>query len=69
MPIETIRGGAATYHLIAYDADGKERTDDPAGLMSQWAVKIVKDQPVTDVFLVSHGWRGDIPAAREQYGR
>ena len=69
MPIETIPGGALTYHLIAYDAEGKERPDDPAGLMSQLAAKALADQPVTDVFLLSHGWRGDIPGAREQYGR
>jgi hypothetical protein len=69
MPIETIPGGAMTYHLIAYDADGRERPDDPAGLMSQLTAQVVHDKPVTDVFLLSHGWRGDIPGAREQYGR
>ena len=68
MPIETIPGGAMTYHLIAYDAEGKERPDDPAGLMSQLVAKALEDQPVTDVFLLSHGWRGDIPGP-EQYGR
>ena len=67
MPIETIPGSTLTYDLIAYDADGKERQDDPDGLMSQRAARTVADQAVTDVFLFSHGWMGDIPASRAQY--
>jgi hypothetical protein len=69
MPIETVPGTAITYHLIAYDAQGCERQDDPAGLMSQKAVAAVKGGAATDVFLLSHGWRGDLPAARAQDGR
>ena len=30
MPIETVPGTAIAYHLIAYDAEGRERQDDPA---------------------------------------
>src|SRR4051794_6248605 len=37
--------------------------------MSLKAVDALKDPSVTDVFLLSHGWRGDLPAARDQYGR
>lgn len=69
MPIVTVRGTAITYHLIAYDADGRERQDDPGGLMSRLAVDALKDPAVSDVFLLSHGWRGDVPAARDQYDR
>jgi hypothetical protein len=69
MPIEIVPGTAITYHLIAHDAEGRERQDDPSGLMSQRVVDVVKDPAVTDVFLLSHGWRGDLPAARAQYGR
>jgi hypothetical protein len=55
------------YDLIAYDADGAERTDDPDGLMSHRVLDTVAGEPVTDVFLMSHGWQGDIPDAKEQY--
>jgi hypothetical protein len=69
MHIETVANTGLTYHLIAYDAAGRERADDPDGLMSRRAVAAVGGSPITDVFLFSHGWMGDIPAAREQYGR
>ena len=64
MPTETVPGSTITYQLIAYDAEGRERTDDPEGLMSRRAVDALADASVTDVFLLSHGWRGDVPAAR-----
>jgi hypothetical protein len=72
MPIETVAGTDLTYYLIAFDATGDERTDDPddpSGRLSQRAVSVVADEPVTDVFLMSHGWRGDVPSARGQYTR
>jgi hypothetical protein len=67
MSIEMVPGTALRYYLIAFDADGHERTDDPDGLMSQRAVAVLGQEPITDVFVISHGWKGDVPAAREQY--
>ncbi|CAG9180897.1 hypothetical protein LMG23992_04335 [Cupriavidus laharis] len=76
MPIQTIAATGTTYALIALDTDGSERNDDPdaAGgqpgrlsdrLLAQW-----RGGPApTDIFLWSHGWQGDIPAARSQYDR
>ena len=32
-------------------------------------METVAREPITDVFLMSHGWKGDVPSAREQYGR
>jgi hypothetical protein len=57
------------YYLIAFDADGRERTDDPDGSMSQLLLGRIEQtaDPVTDVFLLSHGWLGDIPGAKRQY--
>jgi hypothetical protein len=69
MSIEKVPNTSITYHLIAYDAQGRERQDDPDGLMSRRAVEALREPGVTDVFLLSHGWRGDIPAARSQYAR
>jgi hypothetical protein len=67
VPVEKVPATELTYHLIAFDSAGRERTDDPDGLMSQKVLDILATEPVTDVFLLSHGWKGDIPAAREQY--
>jgi hypothetical protein len=58
-----------SYYLIAFDKDGKERTDDAEGLMSQKVADILAQEPVTDVFIFSHGWLGDVPAAISQYNR
>ena len=69
MPVEKVPGTALTYHLIAFDADGRERTDDPGGVMSKRVLDAVRETPVTDVFLFTHGWMGDVPAARDQFGR
>jgi hypothetical protein len=68
MPVETTPGSARQYYLIAFDAGGNERTDDAAGLMSEKITAALTNEPVTDVFLLSHGWQGDVPSARRQYG-
>jgi hypothetical protein len=69
MPIRQVQGTDRRYYLIAYDKDGVERRDDPDGVMSDVAANAVQGGGVTDVFLVSHGWKGDVPAAIEQYDR
>ncbi|MGL5195405.1 MAG: hypothetical protein ACRC8Y_17625, partial [Chroococcales cyanobacterium] len=66
MPIETVPGTALNYYLIAFDAKGKER-EEQGGLISQKALELLKNEPITDVFIMSHGWMGDMPAARYQY--
>lgn len=60
----------AAYDLICFDSAGKERTDDPDGLMSDLLLRTLAadEGGVTDVFVFSHGWLGDLPAARKQYG-
>ncbi len=68
MTIETVPGTSTQYYLIAFDADGRERADDPDGLMSTRALDAMRAEKATDVFLLSHGWKGDIPAAKAQYG-
>jgi hypothetical protein len=68
MAIENVPGTPLTYYLIAFDKNGRERNDDPdGGTLSNRMLADLGAQPVTDVFLISHGWKGDIPAAREQY--
>ena len=73
MTIETIPNTDTSYYLLAFDKHGVERADDPdalAGkLLSDRVKQELRDQPITDVFLISHGWKGDIPAAKDQYNR
>ena len=69
MPIETVPGTSLNYYLVAFDAAGNERDDDPDGLMSQKILDVLSNEPITDVFLISHGWLGDVPAARQQYNK
>lgn len=68
MPIETVPGTSLNYYLIAFDAKGKERQEE-GGLISQKVLELLKNEPITDVFIMSHGWMGDMPAARDQYNR
>lgn len=67
MPIEKVDKTELAYHLICFDAAGVERMDDPDGHISQSALDVLQKDPITDVFLMSHGWMGDIPAAKKQY--
>ena len=67
MSIESVPGTDLNYFLVTFDENGKERSDDPDGLMSEKVLETLCSVPVSDVFLFSHGWKGDIPAAQEQY--
>jgi hypothetical protein len=66
MPNETVPGTDLEYYLIAFDAEGREW--DPTSGPIRWRVQqALRAQPITDVFLMSLGWMGDVPAARRQY--
>jgi hypothetical protein len=69
MPIETVPNTGLKYYLVAFDGGGDERTEPSGGKLSEAVMAAVRDEPVTDVFVMSHGWQGDVPAAREQYAR
>jgi len=69
MPIEELRDVGLHYHLIAFDDEGRERRDDPAGRMSEVTAETLAREPITDVFIFSHGWMADLPAARRQYAK
>jgi hypothetical protein len=66
--VETIPNTKLSYFLIPYDSDGKEGPDE-AGLLSERVLEAVKQGDVSDVLLLSHGWKGDLPAAQDQYNR
>ena len=58
-----------SYDLVCFDSSGDERRDDPDGLMSDLVLRTLApdDSGITDVFLLSHGWMGDLAAAQSQY--
>ncbi len=71
MSFHTIPNTAIEYGLLAFDSDGRERDDDEAGggLFSRTLLdRIAAEQP-TNIFLFSHGWKGDGPGSIEQYNR
>lgn len=57
------------YFLINHDDNGLERREADGTLLSDVVFNLLDDPNAsyTDVFLMSHGWKGDLPAAREQY--
>ena len=67
MPIEKVPNTSLNYYLIAFDKDGNERDEADGKKLSEQIFTALANEPITDVFLMSHGWMGDIPAARNQY--
>lgn len=69
MPVKTTSRSGVHYWLLALDAHGHERTDDPDGPISRRLIEILEKGSVTDVFILSHGWQADVSAAHQQYDR
>ncbi len=69
MPIKPVHGTSLKYYLMAFNAAGNERDDDPEGKMSQKILDVLSTEPITDVFIFSHGWLGDVRAAYSQYDK
>jgi hypothetical protein len=70
MPTRTIPDLNLQYSLILFDAQGRERTDDPeGGVHSNTILQKVQAEKPTHIFLFSHGWKGDVPSAIDQYNR
>lgn len=67
MPIEKVPNTSLNYYLIAFDKEGNERDEADGKKLSEQILAVLANEPITDVFLMSHGWMGDIPAARDQY--
>ncbi|MFN0166432.1 MAG: hypothetical protein ACKV22_08375 [Bryobacteraceae bacterium] len=70
MPYRDIPGANLRYALISFDDKGRERTDDPeGGVFSRRLIESARQEKPTNIFLFSHGWKGDLPAAIDQYNR
>jgi hypothetical protein len=59
------------YFLVCFDKEGNERTEENGTLLSERLLGDLRSAapPVTDVFVMSHGWKGDVPAAIDQFDR
>ena len=66
MGAEPVPGREGRYHLVAFDAAGVERPEDTGPYSRDLTALVARTAP-TDVFVLSHGWNGDLPAARRQY--
>jgi hypothetical protein len=67
MPLRHIEKVDVDYYLMLLDEKGEERPENGRQLSA--AIKQAVQDGVTDVFITSHGWKGDIPAAIRQYDR
>ena len=68
MPLRNA-GTDTEYFLLAHDEVGRERAEADGTMLSETVMQrlAATTDRVTDLFLMSHGWKGDIPAAIEQY--
>jgi hypothetical protein len=72
MPLRKIDSADVSYYpllldLLLLDRYGAERPEQGALLSA--AIANAAADGVTDVFIASHGWKGDVPAAIEQYDK
>ncbi len=69
MSLRTVPGSNQQYHLISYDASGAEVPDADGSSASAAALAALAGPApgVTDVFILSHGWQGDLDDAIWQY--
>jgi hypothetical protein len=71
MPIRPIAGTQIDYFLIMFDENGAERPEDDKTMLSDAVLKRLKEgnAPVTDIFVMIHGWMGDATSAADQFDR
>lgn len=69
MPLVHADGTRPEYYLVCFDKDGHELREADGTMLSDTIVAKLTNSAdgITDVFVMSHGWKGDVPAAREQY--
>jgi hypothetical protein len=69
MPVRQVPQTDVRYYLVCFDEQGRERREPDGSLLSEVVGRVIGDsrEGITDVFLASHGWKGDVPAAIEQY--
>lgn len=76
MSLRNVPGTGRTYHLISYDEAGREKPDPDGSSARETAIAAMTEPAIpdraadiTDVFILSHGWQGDVVDAVRQYDR
>lgn len=70
MSKQTVPGTDVTYHLVSFDKNGNERMENGHMESDTISAELANAASTyTDVFMLSHGWKGDVPSAIEQYDR
>jgi hypothetical protein len=69
LPVRRAPAGDVQYYLLVFDERGLERKEPDGKLLSRAIMKRLADtaNPVSDIFFMSHGWKGDVPGAIAQY--
>jgi hypothetical protein len=67
MSIRSVSGTRQVFHLVCVDRSGDERRERGGDLASKALAQELAAEPYTDIFVLSHGWKGDVPAAVAQY--
>jgi len=67
MPIVQRQGSDFKYYLIAHGPDGAEKIEPDGDFLSRRVLDSLAADSISDVFYISHGWKGDLPAALQQY--
>jgi hypothetical protein len=65
--LRTVPNTKWSYFLVPYNESGNEQRWPTGTFVSDAILRELKDHPITDVFIFSHGWRSDIDDAKEQY--
>ncbi len=63
----SVPGTSLSYYLVAFDKRGNERAWSDGRFCSTKAEEELRQGQVTDVFIFSHGWMGDVAQAKIQY--
>ena len=66
-PTDDVPGTGLGYYLLAFDDQGRSGPTTRGARSAGSSRMPWRTEPVTDVFLFSHGWQGDMPSARRQY--
>lgn len=64
MPTNSDANNFANYHLISFDKNGQRRDDRD---VFDAALDSLRQEPITDVFIFSHGWLVDEASALKSY--
>jgi hypothetical protein len=62
-----VPGTGLAYYLVPFNKRGDERKWADGTVTSQIVLRELSARPITDVFIFSHGWQGDVREAKAEY--